>query len=161
LDAFDLLWTQGADANLVFVGKVGWNVEKLVARMACHPENTRRFLHLDDVSDEYLKKVYSACSAVIMASECEGFGLAIVEGARHNKPLILRDIPIFKEIAGECATYFHGAAPQDLAETLRMWIAGYKNGHALKPRKIIPLTWKESAVTLLSLLPLEKTGAAV
>ena len=58
-----------------------------------------------------------------MASEGEGFGLAIVEGARHGKPLILRDIPVFREIAGKHAFYFRGDTPEELAKALREWFS--------------------------------------
>ena len=63
-------------------------------------------------------KVYEAASGVIMPSEAEGFGLAIIEGAHHGKPLILRDIPVSREIAGDHATYFSGLDPEPLADCI-------------------------------------------
>src|SRR3546814_82999 len=38
LDAFDRLWAQGHDVRLVVVGREGWHVEDLVARLRSHPE---------------------------------------------------------------------------------------------------------------------------
>ena len=37
LDAFDRLWEQGRDVRLVVVGREGWHVEDLVARLGSHP----------------------------------------------------------------------------------------------------------------------------
>lgn len=38
LDAFEQLWPLGVDANLVIVGKQGWMVDELVARLRSHLE---------------------------------------------------------------------------------------------------------------------------
>ena len=81
------------------------------------------------------------------------FGLAIVEGARHGKPLILRDLPVFREIAGEHPTYFHGLEPQALVDCIEQWLEDFKKGRAIPSTGIKTLTWEESAKMLLSRLP--------
>ena len=154
LSAFDELWKGGTDVNLAIVGREGWNVKRLAERLRCHPENGRRLFWLKGISDEYLEKAYDAASAVIMASEAEGFGLAVVEGARHNKPLILRDLPVFREIAGESAFYFDGLEPHDLADAVRRWLSLDAQGKAPSSEGVERLTWAESARQLLQRLPL-------
>lgn len=151
--AFELLWAKGIDANFVMVGRKGWKVDKLTEAIDKHPENGKRLFWLKGISDEYLDKVYEAASCVLFPSEAEGFGLAVVEGAWHGKPLILRDIPVFREIAGDHAAYFSGLEPQALAECLERWLKDWERGCVIPSDGIKPLTWEESAQILLSRLP--------
>lgn len=155
LAAFELLWAKGVDVNFIIVGRKGWKIDELAAKIDKHPENGRRLFWLKGISDEYLNKVYEASSCVLFPSEAEGFGLAVVEGARHGKPLILRDIPVFREIAGEHAAYFRGLEPQALADCIEQWLENRKKGCVISSDGIKPLTWEDSANMLLSRLPLD------
>ena len=153
--AFEQLWQNGDEINLVIVGKQGWQMDKLAKKMSAHRERSKRFFWLQGISDEYLEKVYDVATAVIMASEGEGFGLAVVEGARHGKPLILRDIPVFREIAGEHAVYFDGTEPETLAATVREWLRMNSLGKVPSSESMGTLTWEESAKMLIECLPLD------
>ncbi|WP_294485760.1 glycosyltransferase family 1 protein [uncultured Mailhella sp.] len=154
LAAFERLWAKGVDVNFVIVGRKGWKIDELAKKIDEHPENGKRLFWLKGISDEYLNKVYEAASCVLFPSEAEGFGLAVVEGARHGKPLILRDLPVFREIAGENATYFQGIEPQELANCIEQWLKNKENGCVIPSTGINPLTWEDSANMLLSRLPL-------
>ncbi|HJD98077.1 glycosyltransferase family 1 protein [Mailhella massiliensis] len=160
LAAFELLWAKGVDVNFVMVGRPGWKVDGLIKAIEQHPENGRRLFWLKGISDEYLDKVYEAAACVLFPSEAEGFGLAVVEGARHGRPLILRDIPVFREIAGESAAYFAGKEPECLAACLETWLRRHAEGKTVSSAGIRPLTWEESAKMLLSRLPLEERGGS-
>lgn len=152
LDAFEQLWSQGEDVNLVIVGKLGWKMDVFSGRLKTHREVGKRLFWLQGISDEYLEKIYKASSAVLMASEGEGFGLAVIEGARYNKPLILRDIPVFREIANEHAFYFSGLKAEDLSMALTRWLMMYKAGTVSMVASIHALTWKQSAESLFGRL---------
>jgi glycosyltransferase involved in cell wall biosynthesis len=79
-----------------------------------------------------------------MASEAEGFGLAVIESAYYKTPIIVRDISVFREIAGENAFYFPNTKnPEDLANSLIKWLELYKKGEHPKPDGIKWLSWKE------------------
>ena len=144
LDAFDILWKKNQDINLVIVGKNGWNTEKLVKKIENHREINKRLFKLSTINDEYLNKIYDKSSALIMASKAEGFGLGIIEATYNKKPLIIRDIPVFREIAGENAFYFNGFEGKDLANTIEEWLKLYKEDKHPKSDNIKYLTWKES-----------------
>lgn len=75
LAAFEQLWAEGLDINLVIVGKEGWMVEELALKLSQHKESKKHLFWLQGISDEYLEKVYAASSCLIAASEGEGFGL--------------------------------------------------------------------------------------
>ncbi|MEH6436548.1 glycosyltransferase [Massilia sp. DD77] len=152
LAAFELLWRQGVDANLVIVGKQGWMVDKLVDRMASHPEKGRRLFWLPGISDEMLLKLYASSSALLAPSEGEGFGLPLIEAAQHGIPILARSLPVFREVAGEHAYYFEGLAPEDLAGAVTRWLALHAEGKAPPSSNMPWLTWDQSAQQVLDAL---------
>ncbi|CAH1746777.1 FkbM family methyltransferase [Thauera humireducens] len=129
LDAFELLWNEGSNARLVLVGKEGWMMEEFVARLRSHPELGIRLFWLAAISDEFLEEVYARADCLIAASMAEGFGLPLIEAAQHGLPIIARDIPVFREIAGAHAYYFSGTRAADLERALRRWLALYESGN--------------------------------
>lgn len=152
LAAFEKLWEKGVDINLVIVGKVGWYMDDFINQLKNHTEKDKHLFWLEGISDEYLDLVYEKSSAVLMASEGEGFGLAIVEGARYKKPLILRDIPVFRELAGEHAFYFSGLEAKDLSSAIESWIELRAKGNIPAVEGIECLTWDQSTEMLLQCL---------
>lgn len=149
LDAFEQLWQSGVDVNFVIVGKQGWLVESLIERINSHTELDKRLFWLNGISDEYLEKVYANSTCLIAASYGEGFGLPLIEAAQHKLPIIARDIPVFREVAGKHTHYFHAAAPEELTIELKHWLALYREGRHPKSDNLSWLTWKESAAWLL------------
>ena len=149
LQAFSILWSQRVELTLVIVGKRGWLVDQLILEINAHPELNKKLFWLESISDEYLDKVYAAASCLIAASEGEGFGLPLIEAARHKKPIIARDIPVFREVAGENAFYFSGLEPDALVSALHEWLVIDKTSQALLSTAMPSLTWKQSAQNLL------------
>ncbi|MBW1668569.1 MAG: glycosyltransferase family 4 protein [Deltaproteobacteria bacterium] len=158
LDAFEKLWQQGTEVNLVIVGKQGWMVEKLVERLRAHPELNKRLFWLEGISDEYLEKVYAASTCLIAASYGEGFGLPLIEAAQHKLPIMARDIPVFREAAGEHAYYFASRDPQGLAHSIEAWLSLYEKGKHPRSDNMPWVTWKESAARLMSIVVGAATG---
>jgi glycosyltransferase involved in cell wall biosynthesis len=152
LDAFDQLWQSGLDVNLVMVGKQGWMVESLVERVGAHPELNKRLFWLKAISDEYLERVYGAATCLIAASEGEGFGLPLIESARHKLPIIARDIPVFREVAGEHAFYFAGRERDALSVAIKEWLALYHKSKHPKSEAMPWMTWTQSVERLQAIL---------
>lgn len=148
-EAMEILWKRGMDINLVFVGRYGWKMEKFEQLMKMHNEYEKHFFWLENVSDEFLEQIYQVASAVIVASVTEGFGLPIIEAAYYGKKLILRDIPVFREIAGENAFYFQTQEADELADRIIEWIKLESNGGAPKSDSIEIKSWEESAKVFL------------
>ena len=148
LAAFELLWAQGIQANLVIVGKSGWLVDKLLKKLRHHPENGHRLFWLEGVSDEYLEKVYAASTCLLAASNGEGFGLPLIEAAQHKIPIIARDIPVFREVAGEYAHYFSGPTPADLENAITAWLTLHQQGMHPTSENMPYLSWNESSLQL-------------
>jgi glycosyltransferase involved in cell wall biosynthesis len=152
LDAFESLWLQGHDISLVLVGRRGWHVASLIERIEKHFELNRRLFWFEGISDAGLDDVYRRSTAVIFASEGEGFGLPLVEAARHSKPVIVRDLPVFREVAGEGAFYFRGLDGTDLARAISDWIILFKLGKVPQSTCIKAQSWAESTKRLLQLI---------
>jgi glycosyltransferase involved in cell wall biosynthesis len=161
LDAFDLLWEEGSEACLVIVGNEGWrgvprdqarNLPEIVERLAHHPEAGRRLFWLQGVSDEYLDRIYQEANCLLAASLDEGFGLPLIEAARHGLPILARDIPVFREVAGDSAAYFAGQNGASLATSIDLWLKDFHNGSHPKPDSMKWLSWAESAERLKGIL---------
>jgi glycosyltransferase involved in cell wall biosynthesis len=116
LDAFDILWNQGKDLHLIFIGRYGWKTGALIKRLKEHPELNKRLYVITNSSDEELQFAYRSAKALIFASRAEGFGLPLVEALNCHLPVICSDIPIFHEIAGNNASFFDVNSARDLAD---------------------------------------------
>lgn len=149
LDAFEVLWARGSDAALVLVGKRGWHVESLVERLETHPELNKKLFWFEGVSDETLELIYKQASLLLAASWGEGFGLPLVEAARRGMPVLARDLPVFREVAGNGATYFQADTAEDLAEAVESAVRKWRAGELPDPRQIRTLTWEQSTSQFL------------
>jgi glycosyltransferase involved in cell wall biosynthesis len=150
LSAMEQLWANGVDANLVIIGVNDGIAEDLVHRLQRHPELDNRLFCLDKTSDEMLEQLYRNAGALLAASEGEGFSLSLIEAVRYGLPIIARDIPVFREVAGDHAYYFRGEDSQALADALGAWLS---LGPAVPATIGMPwLTWQQSSQQLLDIV---------
>ncbi|MBP1475463.1 glycosyltransferase family 4 protein [Frateuria sp. MAH-13] len=156
LAACELLWNEGVEVNLLVIGKPGWLVDDLLQRMAEHPQHGKRLFWFQKASDDLLLAAYRRASALIMASEGEGFGLPLIEGAHHGLPLIARDLPVFREIAAEHAHYFSGYDAEDLGGALRAWLELDARDRAPQSSGMRWNTWKDATAQLVDVLSNER-----
>jgi glycosyltransferase involved in cell wall biosynthesis len=148
--AMEKLWGSKTDTNLVIVGKPGWLMEDFEKEIKMHAENGKHLFWLQDISDEMLEQIYKSAAALLVASEGEGFGLPLIEAAQFGLPILARDLPVFREVAGESAYYFSGTNGEDLADALRRWLA--LGDAAPRSSDITWLTWEQSSRQLLGTL---------
>lgn len=152
LDAFEILWNKGEDVNLVIVGKKGWMVDSFIARISEHRELGKRLIWLEGISDEYLDIIYSSVDCLILASLGEGFGLPLIEAAHYKLPIIARDIPVFKEVAGDHAFYFNGTSGAELETFISNWLLLNQDSAVPDSSGIGSKTWAESTQQLINAL---------
>jgi glycosyltransferase involved in cell wall biosynthesis len=149
LAAFELLWQAGVAANLVIVGRLGWGMEDFEEKLNRHPQQGKSLFYLKSISDEYLERLYSTASCLIAASEGEGFGLPLIEAAQHGLPVIARDIPVFREVAGDYANYFpDSTCPDAIAKVIGDWARRRIDRH----EEMRWLSWQASATQLMSVI---------
>lgn len=155
LQSFDQLWQQGIDVNLVIVGKEGWtslpndqrrDIPQTVKALHAHPENGKRLFWLEGISDEYLEQIYAASTCLIAASYGEGFGLPLIEAAYHGMPLLVRDIPVFREVTSDHAYFFADRRePEAISDAVVQWLALYSQTKHPNSDAMPYQTWENSA----------------
>ncbi|MER8629839.1 glycosyltransferase family 4 protein [Mesorhizobium opportunistum] len=151
LDAFEALWADGFDIELVIVGRTGWGISHLVDRIQRHVEFGNRLHLYASVDDGHLGTLYSDCDALIAASFAEGFGLPIVEAGHFGKPVLASDIPVFREVGkgAAAAHFFEMGSPAALADAVKSFL---KRPSMSKASKGSWPTWSESAAQLESVV---------
>ncbi|HJR15018.1 MAG TPA: glycosyltransferase family 1 protein [Rhodanobacteraceae bacterium] len=152
LEAFNLLWARGDDVGLVIVGLPGWMTDIVQRRIRHHDEFGQRLFWFMGASDAMLERLYATCTLLLAPSEGEGFGLPLIEAARHGLPILCRDLPVFREVAGEHATYFSGHDAESLARAIRAWLGKWQARTAPVTRGMQWITWAESARQLVGLV---------
>ncbi|MCD6026105.1 MAG: putative glycosyltransferase [Solimicrobium sp.] len=122
LDAFEILWENGEEIHFVIAGKQGWKVDAFMLRLQTHPEVDKRLHWVNNPVDDVLYVLYQRCKGVIVGSKGEGYGLPLIEASYFNKPVLARDLPVFREIADDNVSYFSSTGPQDLNHVLPLWL---------------------------------------
>lgn len=160
--AFEKLWEKGFDINLVLVGKEGWEhlpdnlrrtIPTIAEKIKNHPYLNKRLFWLQGISDEYLEKIYASSVCIIMASEGEGFGLPLIEAAKHKTPIIARDIPVFREVAGDFAYYFENSAdPKVISDAIERWLELYAANTHPRSDNMPYQTYKQSTQRILDII---------
>lgn len=85
--------------------------------IALAPESSLIFHN--GASDEVYAETLSRATALVSASRDEGFGLPQVEAMVLGTPVLLSDIPIFREISGPAGGFFDPDEPDELAREVR------------------------------------------
>jgi glycosyltransferase involved in cell wall biosynthesis len=122
--AFLDMWRHGSAHQLIVVGTPGWKTEAVQQALTEAAATTNKVVWLQDADDGLLAQLYQAASGVIVASKGEGFGLPLIEAAHYGKPVLARDIPVFREVARGNVTFFPDlpeAGPT--AHALSTWLA--------------------------------------
>jgi len=70
-------------------------------------------------SDDELKQLYLEAKAIINPSYYEGFGVPLIEAANNSCVLVLSDIEVFKEIAGDNAIYFNAGNIKEIENAIK------------------------------------------
>jgi glycosyltransferase involved in cell wall biosynthesis len=107
------LWAQGKQPRLLFVGNVGWQVDRLLERLQNHPLLNKRLFHAANLSDPALLWLIRNSSALIYVPSDEGFGLPVLEATMQTCPVIAADIPVLREAGGHWPFYVEpGCLPE-------------------------------------------------
>ena len=148
--AVAILRREGIDASLTVTGK-GWNRD-LPVELLDDPLWKDRLALPGHVSDEALIELLGEADALVSASLDEGFGLPLVEAGHAGVPVILRDLVVHREAAGDEGLYFGAGGPEVIAERLR-YFAGLTReeqlGHVPKENL---RSWAHSARQLAAIL---------
>ncbi len=100
-----MLRVRGCSCNLVIVGNDSGERQAIEERIeSAKLTSTVKFL--SGLSDFEVRCIYKLCSLFIFASSYEGFGIPILEAMAAERPMVLSDIPVFREITQDKGFYF-------------------------------------------------------
>ena len=108
----------------------------------------------DGVSDEEYGELLAHAFALVHASLDEGFGIPLIEAMSAGTPIVVSDIPIFREVGSDAAGYFPATDPDAAAaairalETRSVWRERSAHGRVVAAR----YDWDASAAALLTML---------
>lgn len=135
LDAYKALSKEDNNIKLCIVGPKNRFTERVMQRVREHAlEGAVVWIH--DASPALLKWLYLHAQALVFPSKSEGFGLPILEAMMCGCPLILSDIPVFHEVAGDEALYFSPSDTNKLYACLKNTLHN-KPGAAPYTRQIL------------------------
>jgi glycosyltransferase involved in cell wall biosynthesis len=119
IDAYAALpETTRSSHTLVIVGRIGWNCEKEIARLAAAKTEGLDVVHVGYVDDETKAVLFQSAKLFAHASEYEGFGMPVLEAMSYKTACIVSDIPVFREVAGNAAQYFDQANITDMSQKI-------------------------------------------
>jgi glycosyltransferase involved in cell wall biosynthesis len=107
------------DFPLAIIGRKTAYTSKIEKYIAQHNLQKQVFI-LDNVGFEDLPVLYQGADIFIYPSVFEGFGIPIIEAFNSDTPVIVSDIPVFREVAGEAAMIFENNNPTDLGEKINV-----------------------------------------
>jgi glycosyltransferase involved in cell wall biosynthesis len=106
------------------------------------------------VSDEEYASLLDSATALVNASRNEGFGIPLVESMSRGTPVIVSDIPVFREVGEDVALYFAADDPSAFATQVRALEAPgeWASRSAASRDRAAHYSWDTSAVALLEVL---------
>lgn len=114
IDALALLRDQGRAPNLVIVGNDSGERKAIEARV-CAANLSGQVKIFSGLSDLEVRCLYKLCSLFVFPSSYEGFGIPILESMASGCPMVLSDIPVFREITQDQGFYFPHDDPEAMA----------------------------------------------
>ncbi|WP_291054119.1 glycosyltransferase family 1 protein [Herbiconiux sp.] len=107
----------------------------------------------DGVSDEEYHALLQQATALVTASLDEGFGIPLVESMGFGTPVVVSEIPVFREIGASAARYAPARDPHAFARAIRsLEDAGEWRARSLASRaQAETFSWEASARALAEL----------
>ncbi|GAA2084438.1 hypothetical protein GCM10009840_21600 [Pseudolysinimonas kribbensis] len=108
----------------------------------------------DGTSEEEYRALLLSARALVTASRDEGFGLPLVEAMVLGTPVVVSDIPIFREIGGDAALYAPADDPAGFAAGIRRLEDPdeWRVRSAASVLQAAHFDWDRSAAALLELM---------
>jgi glycosyltransferase involved in cell wall biosynthesis len=123
------------------------------ARLTALAPGGRLVFH-DGASDETYRDVLRGATALVSASRDEGFGIPLVEAMALGTPVVVSDIPVFREVAGPAGAYVDPDDVRGFVRAVRELDdeAEWTRRSAAARERAAQYSWESSARVLLALL---------
>ncbi len=77
---------------------------------------------LGRIPEEEKQNLLASCSALVLPSEYEAFGIVNLEASYYKKPLLLSNLPVFKNIFTDDGVFYFKNNVDEISETLNKFI---------------------------------------
>lgn len=155
------------DRPLLIVGEPDGRAETFPPTVRAEIERGS-IVFLGRVSDSELAWLYTSASALLFLSLDEGFGLPQLEALTFGCPVLLSDIPVFREVSGRHAEYCDPTNVDDIGHGIRRVLDRGRNASGDRP--VLP-AWSEVVTRVRAALldservidlrePLRRSGTA-
>ena len=91
--------------RLLIIGQRGWECEQVFDLLDRGETLRDAVIELGDCTDEQLARHLASARALLFPSLIEGYGLPLVEALQTGTPVIVSDLPVFREIGGNIPEY--------------------------------------------------------
>ncbi|WP_182870300.1 glycosyltransferase family 4 protein [Rhodopirellula sp. JC639] len=104
---------------------------------------------IPNASDALLRTLYERAQAFLFPSKAEGFGLPSLEAMAAGAPVMVSDLPVMREVAGDCGYYFDPDDVEMVAQMIRSALTDtLPNKQAIIQagrRRAASFTWQSTA----------------
>lgn len=147
VQAMELLGPKKLDLKLYIAGPALEVSERVFLDQKLGRTGWKHFLA---PTERKLAELYSSALVHCVTSTMEGFGMTILESMSHSTPVIASQIPVFKEVGNDAATYFDLESREHLAQLILEHLdENFFNSKLILSLKHANLSsWNKSAATL-------------
>lgn len=134
------------DICLVFVGRIGWNVETLEKQIRNHKYKDSKFFFFEGLNDVNVDYLYRNAYFVAFPTYDEGFGLPMIEAFERGIPVIASNCKVLREVGGENAVYFSPDSPDEFVKQINNFLERPEQYQMLKEQvaRYVPFTWDQT-----------------
>ncbi|WP_434722318.1 glycosyltransferase family 4 protein [Mesorhizobium sp. RIZ17] len=132
--------------KLVFVGRSGWMVDGVLAKLHSHPDYGKSLVHLDNVDDATLSRLYRNSAFCVYPSLYEGYGLPPVEALAYEKALIASTGGAIAEVVGSSGLCLDPLDIEGWENAMREWIISpaARAPYEAKAREFVARSWEQA-----------------
>lgn len=125
IDAIALLRDRGRTCSLVIIGNDSGE-KKAIAEKVESAKLGSSVKLLSGLSDSEVRCAYGLCDLFVFPSQYEGFGIPILEAMAAGRPMVLSDIPVFREITQDQGVYFRPDDIEGMASAIDDVLANHR-----------------------------------
>ena len=103
--------------KLVIAGKKGWLFDEIFATVK-QEGVTDKVIFTDFVTEDQKWTLYQNTIASVLPSLYEGFGIPAIESMKVGTPVIVSNIPPFREVVQNCGLFIDPTNPNDLCQKM-------------------------------------------
>lgn len=152
LAAFEVLWSRGVMVSLVLCGEAKHQEDGFLDTLRNHPYKDRNLFVFEGARTSFREAIFDACSCLIVPSIADDCCLSIIESSIYKLPILARDIPDFRNVAGDRINYFSGFSPHDLADAVMLWLQTSKDDVNSKNTEIPFMSCSQSAKKMVDII---------